>query len=182
MFGVRARTIVLIIAAASVTAYGSQAKATRQAHPGPGTKTTTKPASKATPGKAAKPLTPEQQELFENGKLIYNAICSACHQPDGRGKEKIAPDLVGSALTVGSAGIPIRILLNGKQGDVGLMPPLGSTLNDEQIAGIVTYIRREWGHKASPVDPDTVKNVRSQTADRTKPWTTDELRSAGKGE
>ena len=32
------------------------------------------------------------------------------------------------------------------------MPPLGSALTDEQIAAVLTYIRREWGQTASPVD------------------------------
>ncbi len=177
MFGARARTIVLMIAAMSVTAYGYQAKAVRQTKPA--AKTATRPAGRAA-ARPAKPLTPEQQELFETGSQVYKNICSACHQPDGRGKEKMAPSLIGSAFALGRPGIPIRIVLNGKQGDVGLMPPLGGTLNDEQIAGVLTYIRHEWGQNASPVDPDTVKSVRSQTSDRTKPWTNDELRSLGK--
>lgn len=166
MFGVKARTIVLMVAAVSVSAYGYQAKTTRPA----------KPAAGKSAGKTA-PLTPEQQELFKAGSQVYQNICSACHQPDGQGKEKMAPSLVGSAFAVGAAEIPIRIVLNGKQGDVGLMPPLGGTLTDEQIAGVLTYIRREWGHTASPVDPDAVKRLRSQTASRTQPWTNDELQA-----
>ena len=51
---------------------------------------------------------------------------------------------------------PIRILLGGKEGPIGLMPPLGGALNDEQIASVLTYIRREWGHTAPPVAPDDV--------------------------
>ncbi len=176
MFGVRVRTVILLMAAVSVTAYGDQARTNRQARPA--AKTVPKARSAA---KAGTPLTPEQQELFDTGGQIYRNICAACHQPDGRGKEKIAPSLVASAFATGRPEIPIRIVLNGKQGNVGLMPPLGSALNNEQIAGVVTYIRREWGHKASAVDPDTVKNVRSQVSDRTKPWTNDELRSPGKG-
>jgi mono/diheme cytochrome c family protein len=167
MFGVKARTVVLMVAAASVSSYGYQAKALRQA----------KPAAKKAAGKAATPLTPRQQELFKAGSEVYQNVCSVCHQPDGQGKEKLAPSLVGSAFAVGRAEIPIRIVLNGKQGDVGLMPPLAGTLNDEEIAGVLTYIRREWGHTASPVDPDTVKSLRSQTASRTKPWTNDELQT-----
>jgi mono/diheme cytochrome c family protein len=65
--------------------------------------------------------------------------------------------------------------MNGKEGSVGLMPPVGSTLSDEQIAGVLTYIRREWGQDGSPVDVATVKQVRTITADRTRPWKHDEL-------
>ena len=28
------------------------------------------------------------------------------------------------------------------------MPPVGSALNDEQIAAVLTYVRREWGQTA----------------------------------
>ena len=46
------------------------------------------------------------------------------------------------------------------------MPPLGGALNDEQIASVLTYIRREWGHTASPVAPDDVVEIRGLTKSR----------------
>ena len=87
----------------------------------------------------------------------------------------MAPSLVGSTLALASPDIPARILLNGKEGPIGLMPPIGSVLSDEQIAGVLTYIRREWGQPGSAVDPATIKSVRELTAGRTRPWTNDEL-------
>ena len=123
----------------------------------------------------AVPLTPAEQQRFEDGRKIYTTLCAACHQPDGRGQERVAPSLVGSELALGPAGIPSRIVLNGKEGPVGLMPPLGSVLSDDQIAAALTYIRHEWGHTASAVDPATVKDVRAQFAGRARPWTVDEL-------
>jgi mono/diheme cytochrome c family protein/glucose/arabinose dehydrogenase len=129
------------------------------------------------PGAAAPipPLSPEEQQRFNAGQDVYKNICQACHQPDGRGQDKVAPSLVGSPLALASPDIPARILMNGKEGSVGLMPPVGSTLSDEQIAGVLTYIRREWGQDGSPVDVATVKQVRTMTADRTRPWKHDEL-------
>ena len=56
------------------------------------------------------------------------------------------------------------------------MPPIGAALSDDQIAAALTYIRREWGHTASAVAPALVKEVRSQTAGRARPWTNDELK------
>jgi mono/diheme cytochrome c family protein len=128
---------------------------------------------------AAPPLTPDEQRRFGQGSEIYRNLCAACHQPDGRGREKIAPSILGSELAVGPAGIPIRIVLNGKEGSTGLMPPLGATLSDEQIAAALTYIRREWGHTASPIDPATVGEVRAATTGRTQPWTAEELVKIG---
>jgi len=129
------------------------------------------------PGDAAAipPLTADEQQRFDAGREVYLNICQACHQPDGRGQDKLAPSLIGSALTLAPAEIPARILLNGMEGAIGLMPPIGSVLSDEQIAGVLTYIRREWGQAGAPVDPATVKAVRALTASRTRPWTDDEL-------
>ncbi|MPY91048.1 MAG: dehydrogenase [Luteitalea sp.] len=131
------------------------------------------------PGKAGEaaptPLTAEERRRFDAGHEVYENICQPCHQRDGRGGDELAPTLVESALTLAPAEIPVRILLNGKEGAFGLMPPIGSALSDEQIASVLTYIRREWGQVGTSVDPATVKAVRAMTADRTRPWTDDEL-------
>ena len=124
---------------------------------------------------AAVPLTAEEQQRFDAGRDVYQTLCAACHQPDGRGREQLAPPLVGSELALGPADIAVRIVLNGKEGSTGLMPPLGAALTDEQIAAALTYIRREWGHTASPSTPSTVKDVRALSAGRTRPWTAEEL-------
>jgi mono/diheme cytochrome c family protein len=78
-------------------------------------------------------------------------------------------------LALGPPEAGARILLNGKEGTVGLMPPLGNALSDEQVASVLTYIRREWGQAASPVLPALVKQVREGSVGRTRPWTSDEL-------
>jgi mono/diheme cytochrome c family protein/glucose/arabinose dehydrogenase len=126
-------------------------------------------------------LTAEEQQRFDAGREVYRNACQQCHQPDGRGQERLAPTLVGSALALAAADIPARILLNGKEGPVGLMPPVGSVLSDAQIAGVLTYIRREWGQTGTPVAAAEVAAVRAQTASRTRPWTHDELLALVKG-
>jgi mono/diheme cytochrome c family protein len=138
------------------------------------------------PGAAAAlpALTADEQKRYDAGSEVYKNICQACHQPDGRGQDRIAPSLVGSTLALAPAEVTSRILLNGKEGPVGLMPPIGMTLNDDQIAGVLTYIRREWGQPGTPVDAATVKAVRALTASRTRPWTNEELLAlipAGRG-
>ena len=141
------------------------------------------PGKPTPPAAAVVPLTPEQQKRFTQGQELYNNLCVACHQPDGQGREKIAPTLVNSRYVIAAdAGVSTRIVLSGKEGSVGLMPPLGASLTDEQIAGVLTYIRREWGHTASAVAPDDVKEIRGMTASRTRPWTEDEIsRLTGRG-
>ena len=137
------------------------------------------PAAGAAP--AIAPLTPAEQQLYNAGQGVYTSLCIACHQENGRGQEKLAPSLIGSQFALADPSIPIRILLQGKEGTVGLMPPLGAGLTDEQIAGALTYIRRQWGNEASAVDPNTVKDTRTLTAGRTRPWTNDELLAIGSG-
>jgi mono/diheme cytochrome c family protein/glucose/arabinose dehydrogenase len=132
------------------------------------------------PGKpgvvTAAPLSAVEQARFDAGRVVYQNLCQACHQPDGKGRDKLAPSLIGSPFALAAdASIPIRIVLNGKEGPVGLMPPLGSLLSDDQIAAALTYIRREWGHTATPVAPADVPPVRRSTATRTGPWTNEEL-------
>lgn len=130
------------------------------------------------------PLTAEEQRRFDAGRDVYRNICQACHQPDGRGQEKLAPSLIGSALALGPPEIAARVLLNGKEGPVGLMPPIGAALSDEQLASVLTYIRREWGQAGTPVGPSAVESVRARTAGRTRPWTNEELERlmpAGRG-
>jgi mono/diheme cytochrome c family protein len=132
------------------------------------------------PGKpgAADPITPltaAEQQRFEAGREVYRNICQACHQPDGRGLLRVAPTLVGSPLTLAPAEVTARILLGGKEGSVGLMPPIGSTLTDDQVAAVLTYVRREWGQDGAPVTAATVAAVRTETAGRARPWTDDEL-------
>jgi mono/diheme cytochrome c family protein len=121
------------------------------------------------------PLTPLEQQRFAAGREVYRNLCLGCHQADGRGQENVAASLIGSELALASPAITARILISGKEGRSGLMPPLGSTLNDEQIASVLTYVRREWGQIGSPVDASAVREARTAAAGRTRPWTNDEL-------
>lgn len=122
------------------------------------------------------PLNADEQRRFDAGREIYKSLCQACHQPDGRGQDRLAPTLIGASFTLGPPGIATRILLNGKEGAIGLMPPIGAALTDDQIASVLTYVRREWGQGAAPVDAGTVTAVRALSLGRARPWTDDELR------
>ncbi len=130
---------------------------------------------KPAPAVAVAPLTAEEQKRFDDGQQVYRNICSGCHQTDGQGREKLAPSLVSSPYVTADPSIAARIVLAGKEGKIGLMPPQRAVLSDEQIAAVLTYIRREWGHTASPVAPADVAEVRGLTSTRTRPWTDEEI-------
>ena len=59
----------------------------------------------------------------------------------------------------------------------GFGQTLGSPLNDQQIADVLTYIRNDWGNSASAVSPQEVATVRSTVKDRgpMQMWTAAEL-------
>ncbi|MBA2602988.1 MAG: cytochrome c [Acidobacteria bacterium] len=108
--------------------------------------------------------------------------CAACHQGDGGGLEGVAPPLVGVDWVTGPAGLSARILLHGLSGPVEV---LGKTYNlempafgfmvDEQIAAVLTYVRRAWGHRADPVSPEFISKLRQEYSSRDRPWSATEL-------
>src|SRR5205085_4393948 len=53
------------------------------------------------------PLTAPQQAMYEAGQTVYNGLCIACHQEDGKGREKVARRLAGSALALAAPGVPV---------------------------------------------------------------------------
>jgi mono/diheme cytochrome c family protein len=70
-------------------------------------------------------------------------------------------------------GLRGPITVNGKLYSLE-MPPLG-ILEDQQIAAILTYVRREWNNTGSPVPTDFVAKTRADTASREEPWTEADL-------
>lgn len=148
----------------------------------------------AWPGKAGAPPPPKivplneaQTALFEKGKTVYATLCAACHQPHGFGLDGLAPPLVDSEWVLGKPEVLSRIVLHGLAGPVKVggrsfnlaMPPLPQ-LTDEDVAGVLTYIRREWEHNASPVETKAVTAVREQNKGRMAMWTEQELKNLGK--
>ena len=131
---------------------------------------------------AAPPLTAVQQKLFDEGKILFGATCASCHQAGGEGLEGKAPPLRNSPWVTGHEGRLIRIVLGGVRGPIRVndqvlnmeMPNL-AVLDDRQVASILTYARREWGHAADPVDPETVAKTREQVKGRPDAWTEEEL-------
>jgi mono/diheme cytochrome c family protein/glucose/arabinose dehydrogenase len=130
----------------------------------------------------AAPLTSAQVASFERGRTIYNGLCAGCHQPHGYGLDGLAPPLVDSEWVLGKPDIVALIIMNGLGGPVKVsgrtwdlsMPPMAQ-LNDEDLAAVVTYVRREWEHTATPIDTKFVKALRDQFGTHAS-WSADELR------
>lgn len=130
------------------------------------------------------PLSPEQLESMAMGERFYPQ-CAACHGETGGGIAGLAPALAGASWVTGPPEWLGRIILQGLNGPVtvlgesfdGVMPPHGhmSHLNDTALAGLMTYLRRSWGNKADPVSAEMVAAIRTASADRSQPWTVEEL-------
>jgi mono/diheme cytochrome c family protein len=121
------------------------------------------------------------QQLFETGKSAYALSCAPCHQENGQGTLGLAPTLVGSRWLQDSDDSLIRIVLGGKENlGRGLIMPPWKHLDDTQVAGVITFIRREYGNQSAAVDPARVATIRTATADRQKPWTDAELDALSK--
>ena len=126
---------------------------------------------------SAKPLTGPELQRYERGRVTYQ-ICAACHQANGGGLPNVAPSLVDSHWVSGNPQVLARIPLNGKEGTLGFpgaMPPIGAALTDDQVAGVLTYIRNSWGLHAGAVSPRTVAKVRRQVKGRLAAWTDEPL-------
>lgn len=126
-------------------------------------------------------LTDAEQDLFDRGAVTFAQVCSTCHQTSGLGEPGKAPRLRQSPWVLGSEERLVRVIAQGLVGPLTLdgetwnmeMPAL--EVSDEELAAVVTYVRREWGHGADPVTPETVGRIREQSADRATPWTVKDL-------
>jgi mono/diheme cytochrome c family protein len=98
------------------------------------------------------------------------------------GLEGVAPPLADPEWLTGPVERLGRIAIKGVRGPIrvgerrfGMEMPATGVLGDDQLAAIFTYLRREWGHTASPVPPDQVKQIRTAIAHRQDAWTEAEL-------
>jgi len=137
---------------------------------------------------ALEKLNPEDpsKKLIEIGRNGYSYYgCIGCHQPNGMGTPGVNPPLTGSEWVNAEGPNRIaRIILHGLIGPITVngqsfnsqMPPLGTAItDDEELAGIITFIRQEWGNTGSPVTAEQVAKIREETKDRTSQWKADEL-------
>lgn len=122
-------------------------------------------------------------EVHARGEEIYARTCVACHGVDGKGVPHTFPPLDGSDWITGDPELAIKIVLHGLMGPVkvgdesfnSVMAPLGPTLNDAEIADVITFVRQRWSNDDSPVPASAVKKIRSQTAGRNSMWSAEEL-------
>ena len=128
------------------------------------TKTVQKTKAQATPSKAV----PGVQEQVTRGQAVYMRVCVVCHQKDGGGVPHMTPPLINTSYVLGDKKRLINIVLKGLNQKIEIedeeytnpMPPQPQ-LTDQEIADVLTFIRNNFGNKASPVTTAEVKAMRS---------------------
>ncbi|MEJ6980843.1 c-type cytochrome [Pedobacter sp. P351] len=144
------KSLTLFIIAISISAFAQTKKPVAISKSGQGKSAAVSPASIA------------------KGKAVYNTYCVACHQPDGGGVPSMNAPIVKTSYVLGAKAPLINILLKGMQ-DVEIdgetysnVMPSHSFLTNQQIADVLTYIRNNFGNKASAVTSAEVAAVRNK--------------------
>jgi mono/diheme cytochrome c family protein/glucose/arabinose dehydrogenase len=126
-------------------------------------------------------------KLFAAGRQKFLNLCANCHGTEGEGMPRFAPPLKNSEWVTGADYKLAMILLHGLEGAVTvngkvydipeILPnmPSFSTLQNEDIAAIATYIRNTWGHSASELSSGRVGGIRFRTQGQITPWKANEL-------
>jgi len=113
---------------------------------------------------------PETRRAKPNarGEKLYVDHCAACHGERGEGVPGAYAPLAGNrAVTMSMPANLVRIVLEGgfapdtpgHPRPFG-MPPFGQTLDNEDIAALLTHVRTSWGNQGSAVSALQVNRYR----------------------
>jgi mono/diheme cytochrome c family protein len=92
-----------------------------------------------------------------DGKALFMKNCAACHQATGKGIPGAFPALAGSKFVQGQGSEVATVLLKGRGG----MPDFSDSLNDRDIATVLTFVRSNWGNKAGGLSEAEVVALRA---------------------
>lgn len=90
-------------------------------------------------------------------------------QIDGTGVVNMNPPLVKTTYVLGNKAALIKIVLDGMKTPItidgyeyrGIMPAQ-TTMTDQEVADVLTFVRRNFGNRATPVTAADVKAVRAK--------------------
>ncbi len=118
-------------------------------------------------------VSPDDKAVLARGAALYEQHCVECHGANGRGAAPAYPALTNA--TSVRAGPPlnaIRMVLNGgfPPSTAGNprpygMPPFGAALDDDEVAALVSYLRRRWSQQAELVSANEVRRARGAAGD-----------------
>lgn len=103
------------------------------------------------------------------GQKLYARHCLSCHQADGYGVPNMQPAIKGGTWVKGDPKALALFVMTGGFDSAGrkegagshnVMPPFRQ-LPDEELAGILSYIREKFGEGAPAVTPAVVAEARA---------------------
>jgi mono/diheme cytochrome c family protein len=134
-------------------------------------------------------LSPEEQHQHRLGHEVFHrdSHCATCHGAEGKG-DAVYPPLVGSEWIRGNEERLVKLALKGLWGPIevdgrqydpakGVPPMIGfeHLLNDQELAAVLSYVRRRFGNGSPPVKPATVARIRETVRSKTGFYTVEEL-------
>jgi mono/diheme cytochrome c family protein len=129
----------------------------------PDTLVTSPPAASMAAQRAVRP------ETATRGATIYDNQCAQCHGDQGQGVAGAYPALAGhrGVLQSDTTNLVQTVLYGGyPPATAGNprpygMPPFILTLDDKDIASVLTHLRSQWGNHAREVTPLEVNRIRA---------------------
>ena len=116
-------------------------------------------------------LAPDNELYKTRGGLGYVQFCSTCHQVDGRGLDKFFPPLANnSSVQSKDPTSVIHVVLSGwksaetQQARRAFFMPNYSSLPDQELAEIITFVRTQWGNQGDSVSAAEIRKVRDEIA------------------
>jgi cytochrome c6 len=106
---------------------------------------------------ASAPSGAQESAQQMDGKALFMKNCAACHQASGKGIPGAFPPLAGSKFVQGKSSEVATVLLKGRGG----MPDFSDSLNDRDIAAVLTFVRGNWGNKSEALSEAEVVALRS---------------------
>lgn len=141
------------------------------------------PKKEEAPKAEEKPAAAPAAATARTGEQVFTQVCVSCHQATGQGIAGVYPPLAGSDWIAKSNETLIKIVLHGLMGEIevngtkynNVMTPWGGSLNDEEVANVLTYVRTSWGNTGDAVTAEEVKTVRAANQGHA-PWNASELK------
>jgi alcohol dehydrogenase (quinone), cytochrome c subunit len=107
-------------------------------------------------------------DVSAQGARTYVDHCAACHRTDGHGYPTVFPPLAGNPVVMGaSPDSLIHIVLTGDTlratqaaPSAFVMPGFADHMSDQNVADVVSFIRKAWGNDATPVTARDVARMR----------------------
>jgi cytochrome c551 len=107
-------------------------------------------------------------QYMVQGKQLFLAHCSNCHQREGQGIGKLYPPLNPSDFVDNHFEKTICIIKNGMEGEItvngtvyNMVMPSNKHLSDLEIAEITTYIYNSWGRERGLIGVKQVTEILS---------------------